>query len=56
MLELRAETNSSERLFDYEPKDGTIIIVKKKRRYTIKLFEECKGKKYKVVKVAKQIK
>lgn len=55
-MEVRANINTGERLFDYEPKDGTIIIVKKKRRYTIKLFEECKGKKYKVVKVAKQIK
>lgn len=55
-MEVRANINTGERLFDYEPKDGTITIVKKKRKYTVKLFDEYKGKRYKVVKVTKQIK
>lgn len=56
MRELRAESGNGERLFDYEPEDGTITIVKKKRKYTVKLIEEYKGKRYKVIEVVKQTK
>ncbi len=56
MQEVRANINSGERLFDFDPSDGTITIVKKKRRYTVKLFDEYKGKRYKVVKVVNQTK
>lgn len=37
------------RLFDYDPKDDTITIVKKKTRYRIKPFKEYGGIRYKVI-------
>lgn len=40
---------SGVRLFDYDPNDETITIVKKKVRYRIKPFKDYDGVKYKVI-------
>lgn len=38
-----------DRLFDQEPETNTVVIVKKKMVYRVKLFDEYSEKRYKIV-------
>ena len=46
---MQVRDNSGVRLFDYDPSDKTITIVKKKVRYRIKPYEDYNGIRYKVI-------
>lgn len=48
-MQVRTNGNMGDRLFDWEPDTNTIVIVKKKMVYRVKLFDEYNGQRYKIV-------
>ena len=48
-MQVRTNGIKGERLFDWEPETNTIVIVKKKMVYHVKLFDTYNGSKYKIV-------
>ena len=49
-MEIRAKENGV-RVFDYDPKEGIIILTKKKKEYRIKPLNELNGIRFKVISV-----
>lgn len=48
-MQVRTNGNMGDRLFDWEPETNTVVIVKKKMVYRVKLFDEYNGQRYKIV-------
>ena len=48
-MQVRTNGSMGDRLFDWEPETNTIVIIKKKTVYRVKLFDEYSGKHYKIV-------
>ncbi len=48
-MQVRTNGSMGDRLFDWDPESNTIVIIKKKMVYRIKLFDENSGKRYKIV-------
>ncbi len=48
-MQVRTNGIMGDRLFDWEPETNTVIIVKKKTVYRVKLFDEYSGERYKIV-------
>lgn len=48
-MQVRTNGISGERLFDWEPETNTVVIVKKKMVYRVKLFDDYSGARYKIV-------
>lgn len=48
-MQVRTNGTMGDRLFDWEPETNTVVIVKKKMVYRVKLFDEYNGQRYKIV-------
>ncbi len=48
-MQVRTNGIMGDRLFDWEPETNTVVIVKKKMVYRVKLFDEYSGQRYKIV-------
>lgn len=48
-MQVRTNGNKGERLFDWEPETNTVVIIKKKTVYRVKLFDNYNGNKYRIV-------
>ena len=49
-MEVRTEDKAQHRLFDWEPDSNTIIIIRKNKRYKVKLVRGIQ--RYKIVEVS----
>lgn len=48
-MQIRTNGSMGERLFDWEPETNTVVIIKKKTVYRVKLFDDYNGARYKIV-------
>ena len=48
-MQVRTNGNMGDRLFDWEPETNTVVIIKKKTVYKVKLFDNYNGSRYKIV-------
>lgn len=48
-MQVRTNGITGERLFDWEPDTNTVVIIKKKTVYRVKLFDDYNGARYKIV-------
>ncbi len=48
-MQVRTNGIKGERLFDWEPETNTVVIIKKKTVYRVKLFDDYNGSRYKII-------
>lgn len=48
-MQVRTNETNSHLLFDWDTENDTIVIVRNKTKYHIRLFDDYNGKRYKII-------